>query len=150
MFLISQYFVIVFLVFVVMLIGGILAYVFREKVVQTMRQEMYSSLRLYGNNRPITLAWDETQIRLKCCGIESYHDWQGAIPESCCQEAYGGQRKPCVNNPTPFSLHVDGCRNVTTEFIREHANIIASTGISVAILLLFALIFSLILFKSIE
>lgn len=133
-----------------MLIGGILAYVFREKVVQTMRQEMYSSLRLYGNNRPITLAWDETQIRLKCCGIESYHDWQGAIPESCCQEAYGGQRKPCVNNPTPFSLHVDGCRNVTTEFIREHANIIASTGISVAIILLFALIFSLILFKSIE
>lgn len=147
---ISQYFVIVFLVFVVMLIGGILAYVFREKVVQTMRQEMYSSLRLYGNNRPVTLAWDETQIRLKCCGIESYHDWQGAIPESCCQEAYGGQRKPCVNNPTPFSLHVDGCRNVTTEFIREHANIIASSGISVAILLLFALIFSLILFKSIE
>lgn len=46
-----QYFVFVFLVFVVMLVGAILGYVFREKVVQTMRQEMYSSLPLYGNRR---------------------------------------------------------------------------------------------------
>lgn len=133
-----------------MVVGGILGYVFREKVVQTMRQEMYSTLRLYGNNRPITLAWDETQIRLKCCGIESYHDWQGAIPESCCQEAYGGQRKPCVDAPTPYTLHVNGCRNVTTEFIREHAAIIAGTGLGVSVILLLAMIFSFILFRSIE
>ena len=33
-----QYFIIVALVFVTMLIGGILGYVFRERVQQTMRQ----------------------------------------------------------------------------------------------------------------
>lgn len=33
-----QYFIIVALVFVTMLIGGVLGYVFRERVQQTMRQ----------------------------------------------------------------------------------------------------------------
>lgn len=91
-FFLLQYFVFVFLIFVVMLVGAILGFVFREKVVQTMRQEMYSSLPLYGNRRDVTLAWDETQTRLKCCGVESYRDWYGSIPQSCCQETYGGQR----------------------------------------------------------
>lgn len=145
-----QYFVFTFLIFVVMLVGAILGYVFREKVVQTMRQEMYSSLPQYGNRRGITLAWDETQTRLKCCGIESYRDWYGSIPESCCQETYGGQRKPCIDAPSPLTLHVNGCRNVTTEFIRQHASIIAGSGITVAVLLIFAQVFSLILFKMIE
>lgn len=139
-----------FLVFVVILVGSILGYVFREKVVQTMRQEMYSTLPQYGNRRAITLAWDETQIRLKCCGIDSYRDWYGNIPESCCIEAYGGQRAPCQQQPSPLTLHVNGCRNVTTEFIRDHASVIAGAGVTVAILLLLALIFSLILFKMIE
>lgn len=133
-----------------MLVGAILGFVFREKVVQTMRQEMYSSLNLYGNRRGITLAWDETQTRLKCCGVESYRDWYGSIPESCCQETYGGQRKPCIDAPSPLTLHVNGCRNVTTEFIRQHAAIISGAGITVAAFLIFAQIFSLILFKMIE
>lgn len=145
-----QYFVFVFLIFVVMLVGSILGYVFREKVVQTIRQEMYSSLPYYGNRRAITLAWDETQTRLKCCGIESYRDWYGSIPESCCQETYGGQRKPCIDAPSPLTLHINGCRNVTTEFVRQHASVMAGAGITVAVLLVFAQIFSLILFKTIE
>lgn len=144
------YFVFVFLIFVVILVGSILGYVFREKVIQTMRQEMYSSLPYYGNRRDITLAWDETQTRLKCCGVESYRDWYGSIPESCCQETYGGQRKPCIDAPSPLTLHINGCRNVTTEFVRQHASVIAGAGITVAVFLLFAQIFALILFKSIE
>ena len=146
----GQYFVFVFLIFVVILVGSILGYVFREKVVQTMRQEMYSSLPYYGNRRSVTLAWDETQSRLKCCGVESYRDWYGSIPESCCQETYGGQRKPCIDAPSPLTLHINGCRNVTTEFVRQHASVIAGAGITIAVFLLFAQIFALILFKSIE
>lgn len=59
------YFTIIFLVFVVVLIGGVLGYVFREKVTHTMRQEMHSSLKFYGNRRPVTQSWDSTQERLK-------------------------------------------------------------------------------------
>lgn len=135
-----------------MLIGGILGYVFREKVSQTMRQEMYSSLKLYGNRRAITQAWDQTQSRLHCCGVDSWRDWQssGQIPESCCQETYGGQRKPCIDAPSPLTLYVYGCRNVTSKFIMDHAAIVGGAGIGVAILIIFGLIFSCTLFKMIE
>lgn len=145
-----QYFVLVFLIFVVMLIGGILGYVFRAKVARSMNQEMVSSLSQYGNRRAVTLAWDETQIRLRCCGVNDWRDWYGSIPESCCQETYGGQRKPCVEAPSPLTLHSRGCREVATEFIQDHASILGGAGIAVAVLQLFALIFSCILFNMIE
>lgn len=145
-----QYFVTVFLIFVVMLIGGILGYVFRAKVARTMNQEMVSSLSLYGSRRAVTLAWDETQIRLRCCGVNDWRDWYGSIPESCCQESYGGQRKPCIEAPSPLTLWSRGCREVATEFIQDHASFLAGFGIAVAVLLLFALIFSCILFNLIE
>lgn len=148
----SQYFIIIFLIFVTMLIGGILGYVFREKVALTMRQEMHSSLKLYGNRRAITQAWDQTQTRLKCCGVESWRDWQlyGRIPESCCQETYGGQRKPCIDAPSPLTLYSNGCQNVTTHYVRDHAAIIGGAGIGVAVLMIFGMIFSCSLFKMIE
>ena len=48
------------MILVVMLVGGILGYVFREKVRHTMEQEMYSTIKRY-NERPIRRAWDDTQ-----------------------------------------------------------------------------------------
>ncbi|XP_037905108.1 tetraspanin-11 [Hermetia illucens] len=150
--LLLTYFIIVFLLFVTMLIGGILGYVFRQQILQTMRQEMYSSLKFYGNRREITQAWDLTQERLKCCGIDSWHDWQltGRIPESCCRETYGGQRQPCSESPSPLSLYSKGCLNTTTYFIQDHAAIIGASGIAVAILMIFGMIFSCSLFNMIE
>jgi len=146
------YFTIIFLVFVVVLIGGILGYVFREKVSTTMRQEMFSSLKFYGNRRPVTQSWDNTQERLKCCGVDSYRDWQlyGRIPESCCQETFGGQKMPCVDNPNPKTLYHQGCLYITTEYVKEHASIIAGCSIALAILLIFAMLFSCLLFRMIK
>lgn len=46
-----------------MLLGGILAYVFREKVELTMKQEMFSSIKLYDVRKQVTFAWDRTQTR---------------------------------------------------------------------------------------
>jgi tetraspanin-11 len=56
---------IVFLIFVTMLVGGILGYVFREKVHTTMEQEMQSTLRTYSANRAVKRAWDDTQERVR-------------------------------------------------------------------------------------
>lgn len=155
-----------------MLIGGILAIVFRGKVSETMDRvskinlchfnpiiyyllifkEMRSSLRLYGNRRSFTRAWDETQERLKCCGVESFRDWQlqGGIPESCCQETYGGQKKPCVHAPSPATLYGKGCVEVASIYVKEHAAIIGGAGIAVAMLMILGMIFSCTLFNMIE
>ncbi|VEN50701.1 unnamed protein product, partial [Callosobruchus maculatus] len=57
------YFTVSLILFVVMGVSAILAYVFRNKVLTTIRLGMESSLRGYGNYRSITDAWDETQTR---------------------------------------------------------------------------------------
>lgn len=56
-----QYFIVVFLLFVTMLIGGVLAYVFREKLVNTLEREMSSSMRVYDSRKSVREAWDTTQ-----------------------------------------------------------------------------------------
>jgi tetraspanin-11 len=149
---ILTYFTIIFLIFVVVVISGTLGFVFREKVQTTMRQEMHTSLKFYGNRRTVTQSWDTTQERLKCCGVDSYRDWQlyGRIPESCCQETYGGQKKPCISNPNPSTLYSQGCLYVTTEYLKEHASIIAGSSLALAVLMIFAMIFSCILFRLIK
>lgn len=133
-----------------MLIGGILGFVFREKVELTMKQEMYSSIKLYGQRRQVTDAWDTTQNRLKCCGVETFRDWQGKQPPSCCQEIDGVQRKPCQDNPTLSNVYGRGCYEAGSFFIRERAAHIGAAGIIVAILMLFGMVFSCMFFNMIE
>lgn len=145
-FLLLTYFILIFILFVTILIGGILGYVFREKVEFTMKQEMRATIRLYGQRKLVTKAWDETQSRLHCCGVDYFRDWKGNAPPSCCIEIYGGQRKPCVGIHTLANTYNDGCYNVTAMALQRNANIISGTGIGLSFIMIFALVFSCILF----
>lgn len=86
-----QYYILVFIIFVVMLVGGILLFVFRAKVLTTLEREMTASIPYYGVKHEYTRAWDDTQTYLQCCGVRSYKDWNDNVPESCCQEVYPGK-----------------------------------------------------------
>jgi tetraspanin-11 len=132
-----------------MLLGGILGSVFKEKVASTMEQEMITSLKFYGSRRDVTLAWDETQTRLRCCGVNNYNDWRTKVPDSCCQETYGGQRKPCMESPAG-NVYDRGCLNISYQFMRHNASIIFGAGIFVAILMIVAMVLSCAYFKMIE
>jgi len=147
------YFIFVFLIFVTMLVGGILGYVFRAKVETTLRNEMIGSIRFYGNNRRVSEAWDETQSRLHCCGVTDYRDWHDKIPDSCCREPVPGKRQRCnllVETQNSFTLYNKGCYNVTAEYVKQNAAIIGGAGIVVAGLMLIGMIFSCALYKMIE
>merc|ERR1719278_2467444 len=82
--LLLTYTVFMLLLFVVMVVGGVLAYIFREQVKNTIRAEMIADLRNYDPLEPessVTRAWDETQSQLECCGFmtaqvnESWRMW---------------------------------------------------------------------------
>ncbi|XP_017779905.1 PREDICTED: CD151 antigen [Nicrophorus vespilloides] len=147
------YFIAVFLIFVTMLVGGILGYVFRAKVENTMKNTMIGSIRSYGNDRPVTEAWDEIQSRLQCCGVSGAVDWTDQIPDSCCREPVPGKRQRCnllVEHQNSFTLFQRGCYNVTIDYVKDHAAIIGGAGIVVACLMLLGMIFSCALFKILE
>ncbi|KAJ2950392.1 hypothetical protein O0L34_g8636 [Tuta absoluta] len=144
------YYILVFIIFVVMLVGGILQFVFREKVLTSLDREMYAAVPYYGVKHEYTKAWDDTQTYLQCCGVRSYKDWNDNVPESCCKEVYHGQRLDCRSSPNPTTMYTEGCLNKTVDFLREDAIYIGVVAVIVALIMLLALIFSCGLFVKIE
>merc|ERR1719228_1496415 len=103
--LLLTYFVFMFLLFIILFIGGILSYIFREQVSNTIKAEMIADIRNYdpdNPDNPVTKAWDETQQQLSCCGLMteqvslSWEMWRynrelnpsslfEVVPSSCCK-----------------------------------------------------------------
>ncbi|XP_050672269.1 tetraspanin-9-like [Leptidea sinapis] len=144
------YYILVFIIFVAMLVGGILLFVFRVKVVSTLDREMQASIPYYGTRREYTQAWDDTQTNLQCCGVKSYKDWNDNVPESCCKEVYPGKRLDCRSSPNPTTMHMDGCFHKTSEILREDAIYVGAVAIIVALTMILALVFSCGLFVKIQ
>ncbi|TMW39477.1 hypothetical protein DOY81_015443 [Sarcophaga bullata] len=99
---------------------------------------MRSTMALYGSRRDITQAWDQTQERLQCCGVDTWHDWNLFWPNTG------------ILLSGNFRWPTQGCLYVTSNFIRDHAAIIGGTSIAVAIIMIFGMVFSCLLFNMIE
>ena len=87
----------------VLVMGGVIAYVFRHQIETNMKAGLMSDLRRYdpADNSAITQSWDRTQARLQCCGIKTIQveePWQIwsynialnpgpglRVPQSCCR-----------------------------------------------------------------
>jgi tetraspanin-11 len=76
----------------------------------------------------------------------------GKLPPTCCKEIDrdGLQRLPCQDNPSLFNVYPNGCYEVGSAFIRERAALMGASGIIVAVLMLFGMIFSCMFFNMIE
>ena len=58
----SQYFVVLFCIFIILLLGSILGYVFRNQLDESMRQQMHDTMiRDYGFVDAVNDAWDALQ-----------------------------------------------------------------------------------------
>ena len=110
----------------VLVMGGVIAYVFRQQIESNMKAGLMSDLRRYepGSSSPITLSWDRTQARLECCGIktiqveEPWQIWkyniavnprvragQGVkVPQSCCRPGL-----QCDPDTSPANIWTEDC-----------------------------------------
>ncbi|KAG0726990.1 Tetraspanin-11 [Chionoecetes opilio] len=152
------YFIMVLLLFIILLIGGILGYVFKDKAATSIKHTMVGSIREYGAEKfeHITKAWDETQQAMNCCAIENQAEWMknkafssggNKVPVSCCKKDSDGEFLNCQRSPTEDNSYTDGCAAKATEFVQQHAVIIGGVAIAVALIMVFGLALSLILFK---
>jgi len=169
-----SYFVFMLVMFVVLVVAGILGYVFRNQISGNLKPEMMFTITKYDPNKPrspITAAWDNTQKHLECCGLsmqDEYEDrpwlvWRinnkvnsgeadSRVPESCCRTDEFGRRMDCTgSNPVDETkIHRSDCYAVGLEFVQEHALVLASAAIAIAGTLISGLVFSISLFKLIE
>ena len=108
--LLLTYTVFMLLLFVVTVVGGVLAYIFREQVKNTIRAEMIADLRNYDPLEPessVTRAWDETQSQLECCGF---------MTEQVRLTSATSRGSPSLSSLlSPRSMSPGGC-GVTTSF----------------------------------
>lgn len=142
------YFIIVCLIFITLLVGGILLYVFRHQVETQARKELDNLLHQYNTTSEAKETWDELQTGFNCCGNTDYHDWRGAIPASCCKPPVAG--KPHTSCSVAQVATTPGCFTVWTEGLKKNAAILGGIGIAVACVMLLALVFSCSLFCMID
>ncbi|XP_039266766.1 tetraspanin-18-like [Styela clava] len=131
--LLGTFFAIILVLFLIQLVGAILAIVYRSKSMDLIREQMDD----YKTDADVKKGWDELHTEFKCCGIDGPGDWGKDIPKSCC----AGMPQKC--NVTLAYEH--GCSNSISKMFW------ILSGISLGILLieLLAMVFSCCLYQKI-
>ncbi|GFT12140.1 CD151 antigen [Nephila pilipes] len=154
------FFIILFMIFITMLVGGILGYVFRSEVDDRMYTEMLMTIKLYQNDSQVTDAWDAVQSIFQCCGMSmdkdpGYEVWSKRnahfggvykIPATCCKPKDDGLRDRCQKDPNENNAYLEGCYEKMKDFVEKHAKIVGGIGVGIACLLLVGMALSCALF----
>ncbi|KFM58654.1 Tetraspanin-11, partial [Stegodyphus mimosarum] len=157
------FFIILFMIFIIMLVGGILGYVFRNEVEKQMHQEMITTIPMYKNDTAVTDAWDAVQEYFKCCGLAVNYDnsfdiWskrnrefagEKRVPASCCKEKDESSIRYCQSNPTHYA-YTDDCYEKMKDFVKDHALILGGIGIGISCVLIVGMMLSCALFLMIN
>ncbi|KAH7639076.1 tetraspanin-11-like protein [Dermatophagoides farinae] len=161
-------FVLLFLIFILMLLGGILGYVFRNQVDDRMKREMQITISHYGNDSAITDAWDSVQRNFHCCGIEldGQHGYtiyrqnnpifgsnnRRRVPRTCCLNLRDESSvERCMMEPeNPTHTYHDDCYDRMKNFVKGHAMLVGGIGIGIACILIIGMVLSMALFCMID
>jgi len=164
------YFIFVLLMFVVLLIGGVLAYVFRHQIASTMKPEMLVTAREYNPGLakdPITRAWDATQNKLECCGVETNatinRPWEAwftnkyinsgsadrKVPQSCCKLDANGAQVDChLDNPVDIErIYTSDCFAAALIFVKGHSIVVGGVAVGIAAIMILGMVFSICHYK---
>lgn len=87
----SQYAVLLAVIFIVELAVGIAAAVFKADLEMMLKNSLQESIK--RSNHEDMMAWDNVQRKLMCCGVDNPADWRTlsankTLPASCCREKY--------------------------------------------------------------
>jgi len=157
------FFIILFMIFIIMLVGGILGYVFRNEVEKEMHKEMLTSIPKYGDETAVTDAWDSVQDHFKCCGVsmdftESYAIWrknnkyfksEKQVPDSCCKKKDPDSIRVCQQDARSQAYNQD-CYLQMKDYVKDHALILGGIGIGISCVLIVGMMLSCALFLMIN
>ncbi|KAK0180752.1 hypothetical protein PV327_003103 [Microctonus hyperodae] len=161
-FMLITYFSLVIMLFLAEFMIGALAFVFRENVSRTLKDELLFGIHNHYNitREPGTLPalWDHIHQGLHCCGVRDYTDWFGIdawpsedrVPDSCCikRERYCGRLDPEGRNKELW--YKEGCTSAIQTWMVTRLHVLGTAGLVVGFLQLFGLITSMILFCTVR
>lgn len=145
--------VVMTLMFVSLIVGSSLAYIYRSAIDSAVDEGMKKALESYADDKYVKKEIDLMQTELKCCGVDNYTDWLNTTwcrhqtdhnvtyPSSCCENG------SCSYGPLDKNLHQDGCYlKIKDEFI-QHLTVVGSVTAACAVLLLLGVICAAVLLK---
>ncbi|XP_013782440.1 CD63 antigen-like [Limulus polyphemus] len=144
--------VLLFIIFVLELVAGILAYVYKSEVETVLRKNMKNAMMNYNesNHDIVTKTWDDMQSNLKCCGANNASEWKKYmgevnLPYSCCPGK--DPTKPCQITDDHFTK---GCVDALASFLEDKILVVGGVGIGIAFVQIIGIIFSCCLARAIK
>ncbi|XP_046887233.1 tetraspanin-7-like [Hypomesus transpacificus] len=128
------------LVFLAELVAGVSGFIFRHEIKGTFKRSLKEAVQNYNAQDERSLAVDNMQRSLRCCGVLNYTSWFtsiyfpiNGIPPSCCASV-----SDCsfldLRNATiaPSKVYQQGCYELVTSFIETNMGIIAGVTFGIA------------------
>ncbi|CAL8094319.1 unnamed protein product [Calicophoron daubneyi] len=137
----SQCLLVVFYCFLLIIlfceIGAVLLSVLHwAGISDALKKILRMELDAYGKDSNITSDVDNIQKTLKCCGVNSYNDWNSTdyfiknqkFPESCYPPG-ASMSEVSTTTPLPPVPYSDGCCSVLEALFHSKSTLIIATGV---------------------
>jgi hypothetical protein len=144
---------IVIIVFIVQVVIGIVAFVFREQAIEDIDDHLTFAIEKYSDNQQITFAVNKVQSKFGCCGLNNLTDWTRNpvyscssrypqachVPDSCCKNPFEGCGLRVLSNSPLLQLqsrdvYVTGCRWQFLAWLERNLDVVGATALGFAIL----------------
>ncbi|XP_020827973.1 tetraspanin-36-like [Phascolarctos cinereus] len=138
---------ILLLMFITEAAAFVLGFIYREKVVAEVQENMDELFQTYGKEKPETEMVDFWQSQFRCCGVKNYTDWvnrdwfnrtgNNSVPQSCCKQEF----KNCSGLLSePQELNTVGCAGLMELRIKELINYIMIVILRFAVVKFFGML----------
>lgn len=142
----------IIIVFIVQIIVGILAFVYREQTGREAEQQLEFALGEYHKNQDVQHAVDYIQEKFTCCGLKSPADWNRnenytckadspnacALPDSCCKNirqgcGTGARKDRNTQELNRHGMNTGGCFDRFRVYVEHHLDQVGATVLGLAI-----------------
>ncbi|XP_040886462.1 tetraspanin-9 [Toxotes jaculatrix] len=133
------FFITLLLIFILLLAAGILGAVGETKVKDWVKQRLEKLTPLSNQPQNVRDDLEKLQRELKCCGLlKGPADWE-KVPDSCRCNATDPECKSAGTYQEP-------CADRIISLMEKHMEVVLGIAFAIAILLIFGMVFSMILY----
>uniref|UniRef100_A0A8C6URN3 Tetraspanin n=1 Tax=Neogobius melanostomus TaxID=47308 RepID=A0A8C6URN3_9GOBI len=162
------FFMLILFIFLSELAAAVLAFLFREHLTREyFTRELKRHYQGQNHSDVFSSTWNAVMSSFECCGVSGPQDFDDslfrllspskAVPEACCQRevpGHGGEGEDagleqCVTGTTGYYSH-KGCYSSLVGYFEAYIFSAGALAIIVLTIELFALIFSMCLFRGIQ
>ncbi|XP_065188399.1 leukocyte surface antigen CD53-like [Sycon ciliatum] len=152
--------ILVIIVFVLELVAGGLAYGFHNKIEDSVRSGMQSTILEYDGESSLSKSWDSIQRNQQCCGVFNATDWDAnnnnyttafnsTFPASCVCQTEAGCNENTPSTPWNMTFST-GCFTQVDERILKNWKAWGGAAIAFAVIEIIGIVFGFIAIRGVN